>query len=295
MTPRVSIVIPVYNVEAYLAQCLDSVLAQGDGDFEAVCVDDGSTDSSPAILRAYAARDRRVRVVTRANGGLSAARNTGLDAAAGEYVMFVDSDDWIPSDAVAKMRAAAEESGLPVVVSNGCAKDALAAPRRPSAAWREVRPALPGFVANRRIHSSAWNKLYRRDAIGARRFIEGIFFEDWPFNTVLFADLPAFALVDEPMYVYRTSGASITRSAFTRRKAESYLAGIAAVRSALAGRADFRWAARRMAVAAKMLVGKASKCGDAGVRRLVAAADFADCPLDLKTRWRLWRLRREVA
>ena len=292
MRPRVSIIVPVYNVEATLARCLDSVLAQGEPSMEIVCVNDGSTDSSPSILAMYAARDARIRVVDRENGGLSAARNSGLDAATGEYVMFVDSDDWIPSDAVEKMLAVAYESGLPVVVSNGCAKDDLDAPRKAMNDWRTVTPALAGFVRNRKIHSSAWNKLYHRDVIGEQRFIEGILFEDWPFNTELFADIPAFALVDEPMYVYSTDGASITRSEFSLKKAESYLAGIAHVERTLRGRDAYPVAAERIAVAVKMLVGKTAKCADEGIRKLVAAQDFSKYPLDLKTRFRLWRLRR---
>lgn len=292
MRPRVSVIVPVYNVEASLARCLDSIIAQSEKAIEIVCVNDGSTDSSPSILALYAARDSRIRVVNRPNGGLSAARNSGLEVATGLYVMFVDSDDWIPADAVEKMLAAAFESRLPVVVSNGCAKDRLAKPRKACNEWRPVTPALRGFVRNRRIHSSAWNKLYHRDAIGDQRFKEGILFEDWPFNTELFAFIPGFALVDEPMYVYTTDGASITRSPFTLKKAESYLAGIASVNAALKDHDDYRYAAERIAVAVKMLVGKTVKCGDEEVKKLVAAQDFSAYPLDLKTRFRLWRMRR---
>ena len=293
--PRVSVIVPVYNTEKYLARCLDSVIGQTERDIEIICVNDGSTDDSAAILERFAAADPRIRIVTQTNGGLSAARNAGLDVAAGEYVMFVDSDDWIPSDAAEKMLTAAGESGLPAVVSNGCAKDALPQARAARCRWRVQKPALARFVSNRRIRSSAWNKLYRRDAIGGRRFIRGIYFEDWPFNVELFADLPAFALVDEPMYVYSTGGVSITRSPFGLRKAESYLAGIAHVAAFFRGRPDAKVAARRIAVAVKMLVGKTAKCDDSAVRKLVAAQDFSPYPLDLRTRFRLWRLRRSVA
>ncbi len=93
-----SIVIPVYNVESYLRECLDSVLGQTCGDFEAVCVNDGSTDGSLSILEDYAARDSRIRVISQPNGGLSAARNTGINAAHGDYILFLDSDDWLESD-----------------------------------------------------------------------------------------------------------------------------------------------------------------------------------------------------
>lgn len=290
MKATVSVIVPVYNTEAELPRCLDSVLAQTHTELEVVCVNDGSTDSSPSILALYAARDPRVKIVNRANGGLSAARNSGLDAVTGQYVMFVDSDDWIPADAVEKMLAAAFESGLPVIVSNGFAKNTLP-PRKGHTDWRTVSPALAGFVGNRRIHSSVCNKLYHREVIGAQRFIEGIYFEDWPFNTELFADLPAFALIDEPMYVYTTDRASITRSSFGLRKARSYLVGIAHVKEALKGRDEYRLVLKRIAVAVKMLVGKSFKSGDAQVVRLVAAQDFSDCPLDLKTRFRLWRIR----
>lgn len=95
-----SIVIPVYNVEAYIRECLDSVIGQTYADLEAVCVNDGSTDGSAAVLEEYAAMDQRIRVVTRANGGLSAARNTGMDAAKGEYILFLDSDDWLEPNAL---------------------------------------------------------------------------------------------------------------------------------------------------------------------------------------------------
>lgn len=97
---KFSIIIPVYNVEAYLHQCLDSVLCQDFSDWEAVCVNDGSTDGSAAILEDYVAKDARFRLVTQPNGGLSAARNAGLDAAQGEYILFLDSDDWLVENAL---------------------------------------------------------------------------------------------------------------------------------------------------------------------------------------------------
>jgi glycosyltransferase involved in cell wall biosynthesis len=97
---RITIVIPVYNVELYLRECLDSVLNQTFTDWEAICVNDGSVDGSAAILEEYAAKDYRLKVVTQANAGLSAARNTGLRRAQGDYVLFLDSDDWLEADAL---------------------------------------------------------------------------------------------------------------------------------------------------------------------------------------------------
>lgn len=100
---KFSFVIPVYNVEPYLKACLDSVLNQTFSDWEAVCVNDGSTDGSAAIFLGYALKDNRFRIVTQPNGGLSSARNTGMDAAKGEYILFLDSDDWLEPNALEKL------------------------------------------------------------------------------------------------------------------------------------------------------------------------------------------------
>ena len=96
--PLISIIVPVYNVEAYLHQCLQSILDQTYTNLEIIVVDDGSTDHSPAICDHFAALDARVKVIHKKNGGQSAARNIGLDTASGEYIGFVDSDDWIDND-----------------------------------------------------------------------------------------------------------------------------------------------------------------------------------------------------
>lgn len=95
-----SIIIPVYNVEEYLQDCLESVLNQSFADWEAICVDDGSTDGSLALLEQFAERDKRMKVVRQANAGTAAARNTGMKAASGDYIFFLDSDDWLESNAL---------------------------------------------------------------------------------------------------------------------------------------------------------------------------------------------------
>lgn len=97
---KFSIIIPVYNVESYLRECLDSVLNQTFSDWEAICVNDGSTDGSAAILEEYAEKDSRFKIISQPNGGLSAARNAGIKAAEGEYVLFLDSDDWLEVNAL---------------------------------------------------------------------------------------------------------------------------------------------------------------------------------------------------
>lgn len=101
--PRVSVIIPVYNVEKYLRECLDSVVNQTLKDIEVICIDDGSTDSSMEILKGYAAKDKRIKIIKQKNKGAGAARNKGLKSAKGEYIHFLDSDDWIEIDAYEKL------------------------------------------------------------------------------------------------------------------------------------------------------------------------------------------------
>ncbi len=115
---KVSIIVPVYNVEQYLRQCLDSVVAQTYTDREIIIVNDGSTDSSFEICKEYTARYPEIILLVQENAGLAAARQTGLDAASGEYIGFVDSDDWLEPDMYEKMMAAAEETGAEIVFCN---------------------------------------------------------------------------------------------------------------------------------------------------------------------------------
>ena len=267
--PKISVIMPVYRTEATVAAAIESVLAQTEPDFELVCVDDGSPDRAGEILASYAAKDPRIRVFTQENRGLSGARNTGLDHAAGEYVTFLDSDDALPRHALATFLAAAEKTGASVVVSEApvdvATEDekaraaAAAAPR--DARVRVSRTPLKTVVAGRRMRSSAWNKFYRRAAIGDRRFIEGIYFEDWPFVTELLGDLDQVAIVSAPCYVYSKIGASIVRSAFTAKKVASYAEGIRHVTAWFEGHSQRKWAMKRVAMARRMMVKRARRAG----------------------------------
>ena len=96
--PKISVIIPVYDTEEFLSRCLDSVLCQTHRDLEVILIDDGSTDASGALCDEYAEKDTRIQVIHQENSGSSAARNTGLEAACGDYIGFVDSDDWLEPD-----------------------------------------------------------------------------------------------------------------------------------------------------------------------------------------------------
>ena len=113
--PKVSIIVPIYNAEPYLRRCLDSILAQTFPDFEAILVDDGSTDGSGAICEEYAAKDKRFKVVRQTNQGVSVARQTGLDLAKGDYVIHADSDDWVEKNWISMLVDKSKESDADVV------------------------------------------------------------------------------------------------------------------------------------------------------------------------------------
>lgn len=165
--PKVSVIIPVYNVEAYLRQCLDSVLNQTLRDIEIICVDDGSTDSSPDILKEYSDKDSRIKVITRKNGGAGSARNAGLAIATGEWLSFLDADDEFDKMMLAEMVEAGDSSGADI------------------AACTDVSH---GDIF-RRWRGWAWDKLFRHDFI-ERRKLE---FQNLPVSNDLYFTYSALA------------------------------------------------------------------------------------------------------
>ena len=266
---------PVYKTEATVAAAIESVLAQTLTDFELIAVDDGSPDKAGEVLAAYAAKDPRVNVYSQENRGLSGARNAGLDRAAGEYVTFLDSDDVLPRHALATFLSAAEATGAAMVVSERpvdvqTEQDKAREMRVASVPRNRVRVSttpLKSVLAGRRMRSSAWNKLYRRETMGSLRFIEGIYFEDWPFVTELAGELDKIAIVSAPCYVYSKSGESIIRSDFDRKKVMSYLAGIEHVAAHFAHHPQRKWAMKRVAMAQAMLEKRMRKAGMLAPRR----------------------------
>ena len=136
--PLISVIVPVYKVEKYLHRCVDSILVQTYTNLEIILVDDGSPDRCGAICDEYAAKDSRIRVIHQENGGLSAARNAGLDVCSGEYIAFVDSDDWLDPEMYAVMMAQVREYGCDVVMCD-CVKEF---PDRPRLYTHDIRPGF---------------------------------------------------------------------------------------------------------------------------------------------------------
>ena len=292
---KVSVIIPVYNVEKYLSACLDSVLAQTFQDYEVICVNDGSPDNSAAILSEYAQKDNRMTIITQENQGLSGARNTGLDHAKGEYIFFLDADDTLPPNALETMIKIALDTNVPLVASESKKKTEKSTSLR----YHVFHHPLSDFVKNNKIHSNAWNKLYRSDILKMHRFIRGIYFEDWPFLTTLMGQIDAFATTKIPCYYYREEGESITRSTFTQKKVDSYLTGIRYVYDFYQNRPDLSLAQKRIAIAVKMLVNKVYKSKDkeltcytlAQLNDLFEKGIIKKYQLSFKTLLRLWKMR----
>lgn len=177
-TPMVSIIIPVFNTEKYLRHCIDSVLSQTYKDFELLLIDDGSTDSSGSICDEYVAQDARVRVFHKENGGVSSARNVGLDNAQGEWVTFVDADDWIKPQYLEHLFGSIEKSDLVIAYATIYREEEHVGEEEyyPSHVVTEENFSVL-FEENALIwHTSPWGKLYRRRLIqnADLKFVENV-------------------------------------------------------------------------------------------------------------------------
>lgn len=170
MTPKISIILPVYNTGKYLTQCLDSVVRQTYKNLEILCIDDGSTDGSEIILDKYLCIDDRIKVIHQKNGGESNARNTGLKMMTGMYVGFIDCDDWIEPDMYARLITVALEKKVDIAASSWYKDtgDVCKKIQNQSFVSKEPfgREALLGYLYKRDYYSGfayIWNKLYRRE------------------------------------------------------------------------------------------------------------------------------------
>lgn len=221
----VSVIVPVYKAEAYLRQCLDSICGQSYRKLEIILVDDGSPDSSGMICDEYAAKDERITVLHQENAGISQARNNGLAAATGEYVLFVDSDDWIEAETCEAAVAAAKGQQADVVFWNYYREygdKQLTRKLLPNtnivfdkAECVELRRRIVGPVGKELARpeqldtlSTVWGKLYRRDCIeaSAARFVDleeiGTC-EDGLFNAEVFSAVEKAVYIDRYLYHYR--------------------------------------------------------------------------------------------
>lgn len=222
--PEVSLVIPVYNVESYLAECLDSVLAQTVTDFEVIAIDDGSTDGTPQLLREYARRDRRIRVFRQENAGPGAALNAGVRRARGTYLTFAGSDDLLPPTAFASHLTALRATGSDFTVG---AIKRLRAGRLAPSRWVAQTNAVDDLAVtiderpDMIVHAIPCSKMFRTDfwRDNGLEFSEGVLYEDQIPSVQAFLHAATFDVLADLVYIWRwrDSGDSITQSTASMR------------------------------------------------------------------------------
>lgn len=221
--PLVSVIVPIYRVERYLSECVESIIAQTYQHIEIILVDDCSPDRCGAICDKYAKQDIRVKVVHRSeNGGLAAARNSGIDVAEGQFIIFVDSDDWLALDTIHCLMENMEK------YSADCCAGACVTVLESEDGSLEYKErehvqdrCESGMEAMKRLllrESSACNRLYRRDAFAHIRFPEGRINEDEPVVLRLYSKMDRIVFLDKDTYFYRKRKNSITTSAFSFSK-----------------------------------------------------------------------------
>lgn len=206
---KLSVIVPVYKAEEYLNECVDSILAQTMDDLELILVNDGSPDKSGDIMAAYAARyPDKVRTITLDNGGQGRARNHGIDAARGEYLSFIDSDDYIAPDMYERLFAAIEKNNADIAI---CDMEK----RFPDGRREYINSALsdnPLAAAG-----SSCDKVFRRSLVGDIRYPTGLWYEDFAFSAKLLMKSRKTVFVKAPLYIYRCGQASTMNNNNTRK------------------------------------------------------------------------------
>ena len=226
MNDMISVVIPVYNVEKYLDRCMESVVKQSYKELEIILVDDGAKDSSGRMCDTWATRDSRIKVVHKPNGGLSSARNAGLDIITGKYVMFVDSDDVLSDKLVSTLYAQLIENQAQLSICDPLHIFDDAPPEfeetgrtsvfEPVAAIREM-------WYQRSFLASAWGKLYKAELFHDIRFTVGRFYEDIDIMHEIFWQCKKIAYYNAKLYGYVHRDESITTQKFSKRDLDIFI------------------------------------------------------------------------
>ena len=213
--PLISIIIPVYKVEQYLEKCVESVRNQDYPNLEILLIDDGSPDACPKICDEYEEKDRRIKVIHKKNGGLASARNVGLDNARGEYIAFVDSDDWLAPQAYSTMMKLLLDQGLDIVcceISRMCGEKEIERYR-----FFETGTVLSGKDVTKeilldKIGSQVVKAIYHAHCWKNLRFPIGRLYEDIPVTFLAFSKARQVGFIAEPFYLYRSNDESISLS-----------------------------------------------------------------------------------
>lgn len=210
----ISVIVPIYKVEEYLDRCVQSILNQTWKEFELILVDDGSPDRCPQICDLWAKKDGRIKVIHKANGGLSDARNAGMQTASGEFVAFVDSDDWVAPDYLRILLEVMQKKDCDIVECNVIRTngedlgEVLPVEEGNSITLFQTEQALEHLIKDECFHQHVWNKLYRRSVIHGILFEKGKTNEDEFWTYQIFGNAKVVGKVEVPLYYYlqRSSG-----------------------------------------------------------------------------------------
>jgi len=219
MNQKISIIIPVYNVEKYLDRCLNGVIEQSYKNLEIILVDDGSTDSSGEICDRYAAKDSRIVVIHKENGGISVARNTALDICTGSLVAFVDSDDAISNDYIESLFDALNNYSVDISVCGYNKQNDICFCSGDSEVEVFENSQIPEQIYSKKnIGLIPWGKLIKRDLIGDLRFMIGRINQDDLFSLQIFERAEKIAKINRPLYYYTVNNTGVTYNKYGPRK-----------------------------------------------------------------------------
>lgn len=226
----VTVIIPVYNVEMYLPLCINSILKQTYQNLEIILIDDGSTDDSPGICDTYALKDNRIKVIHQQNQGAAVARNTGLENATGEYIVFVDSDDFINEKMIEKLYIALKQTDSDLSIcnfkytsENGKEIDLKETDIKNEVLYtEEIIDKL--FQNNNCGYIVIWNKMYKKDLWKQIRYPVGVIYEDEAVIHHIFSKCKKVATISDELYYYRQVSGSIMHSERNEKNLDKYLA-----------------------------------------------------------------------
>lgn len=225
MKPLISVIVPIYDVEQYICRCVDSIIAQTYKHLEIILVDDGSTDNCPQICDEYAKKDSRIRVIHKKNGGLSDARNAGMDVATGEYISFIDSDDYVSNDFIETLYNAAISENSDIVECSVVKfyedehfdeyKDDL------KIASFNTEESLSKLIAENPFKQHVWNKLYKADLVLDIPYAVGKLNEDEFWTYQIFGRAKRVTRVNKTMYYYFQRQSSIMGNTYNLRRLDA--------------------------------------------------------------------------
>ena len=224
---KISVIIPVYNAEKYLAECLDSVLTQTFEDWEALCINDGSSDKSAQILSVYAQKDNRIKVITQENKGPPTTRNVGLKQAKGEYVCFLDADDMLHPEFLKILLENMEKYRVPVIGGNfePFTKGYTFLPISEEISVKYYKyPLLKYLLRQMKYNAMVWGKLYHKSVFQNLCFDSDLYYgEDTHISIQILSKIDSIAFISTPLYAYRQSENSITRNPFRTKMIDDHI------------------------------------------------------------------------